>query len=238
VRTQPKYLRLHVQSVAVEQPPLNLYPRLAELCVGFEQATGWSLSFESLPAPENPAELPWWCTLADGRRTLGHLRLEAGTEEAATELDAAIALAEEVAALVNEQLQTQHVLWQREAELAAGVPIIARADEPQRIAERLEAILKAGAEALGCQAAAMYLLDAHTTSLKLRSGWGIPQQRLLDPARPLDNATADLEALAGRVVVLERLNASGIWRAPEPFAAAVCVPVSSPTVPFSIAIRR
>ena len=44
--------------------------------------------------------------------------------------------------------------------LAAGVPVREHDDEEQHLALRLDAILKGGAEAVGCQAAALYLLDA------------------------------------------------------------------------------
>ncbi len=90
----------------------------------------------------------------------------------------------------------------------------------------------AGAEALECQAAALYLLDAGTSELKLRASWGLPHSRLLDAARPLRGAAADLEALLGHAVVLDDPATFDFWRVPEACGAAVCVPVSSPTTPL------
>ena len=119
-------------------------------------------------------------------------------------LEQAEPLADALGKLWGELLATRHALWQREAELAAGVPLVLRRrrrDMPP-LGERLEAVLRGGAEAIGCQAAALYLLDPATTELKLRSSWGLPRKRLTDPARPLRGALADLEALLGHAVVL------------------------------------
>ena len=85
---------------------------------------------------------------------------------------------------------------------------------------------------MGCQAAGVYLLDAATTELKLRSAWGLPLDRFTAPARPLGTSTADLEALAGHAVVLEDPKLAFEWNPPERFAAAVCVPISSATAPL------
>ena len=118
----------------------------------------------------------------------------------------------------------------REAELAAGVPLVPHRREEKHLAMRLEAVLRAGVEAVGCEAAALYMLDEATTELKLRSSWGLPFDRLAAPARPLDGALADLEALLGHAVVLDDGPAMQIWNMPEDFPAAVCVPVSTPTM--------
>jgi serine phosphatase RsbU (regulator of sigma subunit) len=73
-------------------------------------------------------------------------------------------------------------------------------------------------------------LDDATTELQLRSAWGLPAGRLLQPPRPLQGATADVEALAGHAIVLEDTRQLPHWNCPEGFASAVCVPVSSPTM--------
>jgi serine phosphatase RsbU (regulator of sigma subunit) len=142
------------------------------------------------------------------------------------------AFAEVFGDLLRELSQTRHALWQREAELAAGVPVASHADEQMHLASRLEAILKAGAKAVDCQAAAAYLLDDSTRSLKLRTCWGLPKNRFLEAPRQLRGAAADLEALVGHAVVLEDTRLLPHWRVPEEFRSAVCVPISSPTVPL------
>jgi serine phosphatase RsbU (regulator of sigma subunit) len=143
--------------------------------------------------------------------------------------DAAQSLAGSIADLLGELLQTRTVLQQREAELAAGVPIVPHREDEKHLATRLEAVLRAGAEVVGGAAAAMYLLDEATSELKLRSSWGLPFDRLTAPARPLQGAIADLEALLGHAVVLNDPDTMDIWNAPEDFPTAVAVPIATPT---------
>ena len=132
--------------------------------------------------------------------------------------------------MLAELLGTNHALWLREAELAAGVPVVAGPDESEHLAVRLQAVLKSGAESVDCPAAGLYLLDEATTSLKLRSSFGMPRERLSEPARPLQGALADLEAMLGHAVVLNDLDRQTHWNPPEDFTAAVCVPVCTPTI--------
>ena len=138
-------------------------------------------------------------------------------------------LAGSIAELLGELIETRQSLWRREAELAAGVPVTPHRQPEKHLAERLEAVLRAGAEAVDADAAALYLLDEATTELKLRSSWGLPFDRLVAPARPLAGALADLEALLGHAVVLDQNDATTVWNMPEDFPAAVCLPVSTPT---------
>jgi serine phosphatase RsbU (regulator of sigma subunit) len=98
------------------------------------------------------------------------------------------------------------------------------------LAQRLEAVLRGGAQALGCSAAGVYMLDRETTQLKLRASWGLRSSRLTSDTRPLDEALADLEALCGHAVTMESQDLVREWRCPErDFSAAVCVPISSST---------
>ena len=148
------------------------------------------------------------------------------------ELYKARGLAAAVSQLLNELESARDAIWRREADLAAGVPVTATGRDEEHLVLRLEAVLKGGAQAVGCQAAAVYLLDEATTELKLRVGWGLPRHRLLALPRPLRGAIADLEALVGHAVVLEDTERLPQWRVPEPFDAAVCVPICSPTEPL------
>ena len=93
--------------------------------------------------------------------------------------------------------------------------------------------MRAGATAIGCDSAALYLLDDATSQLKLRACWGLPASKFVLPARPLVEQMPDLEALLGHAVALESTaDMVGAWKTPEPAEAALCVPVSSPTVPL------
>ncbi len=135
--------------------------------------------------------------------------------------------------LVNELFAARRALRDREAELAAAVPVKPHENEEHHLAQRLDATLRAGAQGIGCQAAALYLLDDATSELKLRAAWGLPLDRFTADARQLKEQMADLEALVGHAVALEtRADMVGRWRPPEKAGAALCVPVSSPTMPL------
>jgi len=223
-----------------EQPPQAFQPSeaigsLPEVLRAFHRATGWPLRYVA-GAPSKPSpDANWSAVVNGGSDAVGHFRMELPTADAAegTEvrvgLEAARGLASALAGMLGELLQTRQALWQREAELAAGVPLVPLADEEKHLAERLEAVLRGGAAAVGCHAAALYLLDEATSKLKLRSCWGLPRDRFTAPARPLQGAVADLEAMLGHAVVLDDAGLLQHWSAPEDFAAAACVPVSSPT---------
>lgn len=234
---------LHRLKVYTEEAPEVVRPEpegvasLPGLLDAFGRATGWSLDFVPGPCADLPAGLTWSAPVNPGVGVpLGHLRLEPAEAAPGTasprRVDGATAqdLAAAVAGLLGELLHTQHALWRREAELAAGVPVVAHPKEKKHLAVRLQAVLRGGAEAVGAHAAALYLLDEATTELKLRSAWGFPAAKLAAPARPLQGALADLEALLGHAVVLESPEIMRHWSVPEQgFAAAVCVPVSTST---------
>lgn len=217
----PNYLRLHTEEAAAEEAstPESLNGVQA-FCRTFTAATGWELQWE--PPTSGDSNPPT-------------LRADGGTVDEQTSA-VTLTQAQDLAGAFGEVLQelesTRHELRCREAELAAGVPVGERRDEEQHLALRLESVLKGGAEAVGCQAAALYALDDATTQLKLRAAWGLPAERLTAPARPLRGEVADLEALVGHAVVLEDASLLPSWRVPEEYAAAVCVPVSSPTEPL------
>ena len=156
---------------------------------------------------------------------------EPGREPFARRAPAAVAqqLAAQIVELISQRSQMERALCEREAELAAGVPIFVHPRPTSHLSERLEAVLRGGAQSLRCDAAAMYLLDDDTTELKLRAQWGLGAQRLAEPGRPLAGALADLEALSGHAVVLEDDVLMELWRVPEPAGAAVCVPISGPS---------
>jgi len=196
-----KRLRLYTeQPPKIPRPQIEAVACMADLCRAFQEATGRAMRYES-----------------------GKLKSDG-------DKDAAQRLAGTIAELLEELLQTRQSLWQREAELAAGVPLVPHRENEIHLAARLEAALRAGAEAVEGAAVALYLLDEATTELKLRSAWGLPFDRLSAPARPLQGALADLEALLGHAVVLDDSHAMRTWNMPEEFPAAVCVPVATPTM--------
>ncbi len=258
----PEYLKLHVEALPEPPPPaLAESGPLGDFCRAFERATGWSL--ECVAAASGPGRASacnsgdealtsaakWSAALTDAEnRPIARfaLRRGGGDSDAVTSRDSRATsrtapledvkpLASAAAGLWSKVERLRYALWQREAELAVGVPVVSRRDEEPHLALRLEAALKAAATSIGCHAAALYLLDDATSQLKLRAAWGIARDRFLVPARPLRGAVADLEALVGHAVALEDAHLLPAWKPPEDFAdcaSAVCVPVSSPTCPL------
>ena len=226
----PNYLRLHVEkddaSNAESDLPVSSLDALTE---SFSLATGWQLSFESNITPGDDRV---WAEPIEPTLNAGYLQLAKSDAGVSIGSDRAIQLSESIRELMADLFLTRRALKQREAELAAGVPIVANSDEDVHLAERLESLLQTVVETTKCDAAALYLLDDTTSELKLRACTGLTETRFVEPARPLRGALADLEALTGHAVAIEDASAMPNWKIPEDFEAAVCVPVSSPTVPL------
>lgn len=119
-------------------------------------------------------------------------------------------------------------------------PVISRgADEPRGftsrsraglpLPKRIETLLRTAGELTACDAAAAYLLDDATSQLKLTSTWGRPGRRQSHPVRPLRGQLADLEALLGQAVVVQRAAEAPEWKIPEDCGAAACVPIAGTT---------
>ncbi len=225
-----KHLRLYTEHLSkLERQTSDAVGSLPALLTAFRASTGHGLRFISEP-DEKVQQTALTIPVPGSAEAQGYLLLERLEKLSPDNSSAATKkMAESLADLVGELLQTRDVVRMREAELAAGVPVIPHAEEEKHLSARLESILRAGAEAVECDAAALYLLDEGTTELKLRSSWGLPFDRLTAPPRSLQGSVADLEALLGHAVVLDDNTGLAAWHAPEDFPAAVCVPVSSPT---------
>ncbi len=137
-----------------------------------------------------------------------------------------------LANVLSENYSWRAKLAEREGELALcaveldteEAPVYSRA----KTSTRLRDILRTGARALGTyDAASLGLLDSATTSLKTRVVWGLPDDRYLEPPRPLRGARAEVEVLMGNVVVLNDDAVVERWKAPEDFPCSVCAPVVS-----------
>ena len=213
-------LKVHIEPTSPEDPleseQLADAGELAEL---FAAATGWRV--ESVESDQDGESDRWRLTPPEG-----------AFEQTPVAAPAVRRLAEQVTSYHRRLEEAYQALREREAELATAIPLSVLDDEGVHLAERLEWVLQAGAEALGCDAAALYLLDDATQELKLRVAWGLPRHRLAEPPRALRGAVADLEALMGSAVVLEDVEWVPLWRAPERFPSALCVPVSTSHTPL------
>jgi hypothetical protein len=238
-RSTPNHLKLFQERLeTVDQLGRKASGAVHDLCQAFERATGWSLRFVPGHPPQNEHDLLWSAPVNPGVGVSpGHLRIDLGGSELreqgpSVELDLAGELAGAIGQLMGELHVAREELRKREAELATGVPVIERESARPHLAERLEAVLRGGAQAIGCPAAAIYLLDSATTELKLRAAFGLPRERLVVAPRALRTATADLEALAGHAVVMKNRAIRSEWNAPEAAAAAICVPISTAAIPL------
>lgn len=242
-------LNRFASSIASPQSGIDVVASLPGLLRAYQAATGRAIAYRSgRSGSVGPGEPLWSAEVRAGSKAVGQLVVsseEAGEVRRHTKQSQTVKrgnrpalpaparkLAAAIGDVLGELLETRHALWQREAELAAQVPFSPHGEEAAQLAARLEGVLRAGAEAVGCEAAALYLLDERTEYLKLRSLWGLPFDRLLAPPRALHGAVADLEAMLGHAVVLEDASESLSWQPPEDFAAAICLPVSSPTSLF------
>lgn len=89
------------------------------------------------------------------------------------------------------------------------------------------------AKTLKAESAALYLLDDETTQLKIRACVGTNQKpQQLAANRPLEHSLADLEALVGNVVQINKQDLSPAWNLPEPFENGACLTVGSEGMPL------
>jgi serine phosphatase RsbU (regulator of sigma subunit) len=228
------YLKIYrEQTLEARRPDIENVASLSALVAAFRTATGWQLNLRRGTKPTHPTEHASSAPANPGvGAPLGHALLDPVRSASAASTPpidrcAAERLAQAIAELIAEHLQTQQALWEREAELAAAVPVVARLDSGEHLASRLQSVLRSAAQAVGCHAAGLYLLDEATTSLKLRACWGLPRHRFTEPPRPLQDTLADLEAMLGHAVCLKDARLLSQWKPPEEFPSAACVPVSS-----------
>ncbi len=242
-RKLPAHLKLHVDNdrgaIASASSPRVF--DLAATLHAFSNATGWlprsqggtpHHPLEANPVRDEPvrplqqrvqlvSSLPM-----DGLLDADDFDYFQGTSEAV-----AWALLEQIDALVQGLHAAERAIERQEAQLAMALGVSIRPDESEVLASKLAEALHRAAELTGSDAAALYLLDETTSELKMRSCWGMPTSALAKPARDLRGSLADLEALMGNAVLLENTALASEWNCPENYAAAMCVPIGSPTMP-------
>lgn len=244
-RRYPSHLRLHSEDreTTAEQSKRHnvglVQDEVQELLTCFEEATSWGISQRlssesglSIPQPHVMTGLRprrWRLiesSIQDGNLDGDLLDLPSVSMEKAQKLLNALER------LVDRLEGAEDTVRRQEAELATAVGLSSRKDRDREIADRLESILDSTSRTIGACAAAIYLLDEDTTSLKLRSCIGLPASRLSMPARPLKGSLADLEALLGNAVLLSDIEMMPEWPSPEDFGSAIVVPIGSPSMPY------
>jgi phosphoserine phosphatase RsbU/P len=157
--------------------------------------------------------------------------LDIGDDFNVTSEQAAWKLLVQIDGMIQNLEQAESTLQRQEAQLASSVGVNIRSDESEILASKLRESLHRAVVQTSSDAAAIYLLDEGTNELKMRSCWGLPTSALSKPARQLRGSMADLEALLGNAVLLENTNLAPEWGCPENYAAALCLPIGSPTMP-------
>ncbi len=228
-------LRLYVEDETTSDDPVVFPPtNLDQLRESFEQATGWS--FLQVKKGEPVPQTAVWRHEIQGRlhdQCSTMALAERSTKGQQVSPEIAAKLADGIVQLLDRMHAAETALWQREAQLASAIPLVVRPHEEDRqLARRLESVLRCAADAVGAQSAALYVLDDDTRYLKLRSHWGLSDERFVDSPRRLRGSKGDLEALTGHAVVLEKPDRCAAWDIPQAAASAICVPVSTAEVPL------
>lgn len=225
-RPFPSYLRIHRQETARPYAEKLFFPGLASASEALVEAFGCQLEFHAGAAGKGYAVVDF-----DGRTT-GKLLVKPVVNDVDFAPPREVAkIAGALAEMMSEVQRLQTALQQREAELAANIPVSA-VESQNHISAKLQAVLQGAIDNVHGSAAAVYMLDDATSELKLRAALNLPPDRFLEPARPLAAAIADLEALAGNAVVLEDTAMLPHWRCPENYPSACCIPISTSTNPI------
>lgn len=220
----PDYLKLFIEEELKPRPDHPVLPEFERLWAIFPEVTGLRLK---ITEQDSKAQLtfPW----SQPKVVSYRVSIEPTKRAKLHSLTAAKEMEEAFAELLESLSETRYSLRCREAELAAAVPVVSVDDDGLHLADRLDAVLRGIADMLDCYGAGLYMLDETTTTLKLRAQSGLRDKDLLQPARRLEDAMADIEALSGHAVVIEDTAANTHWRVPAKSKSAMCVPVSSAT---------
>ncbi len=243
-RKLPSHLKIHSEDHSLDSrqgQDASAPFELAALLDAFTEATGWRPTpvagtphRPSAAAP--PGELPTR-PLRERMRLVstapmdGMLDVDDLGDISLTSEESAWRLMEQLDGLVQRLERSERAVERQEAQLATALGVSIRHDESEVLASRLTESLHRAAELTGSDAAALYLLDDATSELKMRSCWGMPTSALTKPPRALRGSMADLEALMGNAVLLENTALAREWNCPEDYAAALCIPIGSPTMP-------
>ena len=224
--TRPDYLRIHRDPSPIQPPDPLATPDLAdEFWQAFSDATGWRVQHNG-STQQRPLLLP----TVDFDPMGGADQLESVP---VVKRSSAQLLAQAADDLTQELTLARATLRRQEVELASRA-VITNDQQREAIADALEKTLADAAAACRCEAAAMYLLDDDTKSLNTRAAYGLPPNRLEQPARELRGSRGDLEALVQGVVAIDDLHDSDIdtWNCPEPAGSAICAAINHDSVPI------
>ncbi|MDR1486045.1 MAG: GAF domain-containing protein [Planctomycetaceae bacterium] len=233
-------------SVLLDHEDVPFFGSLPELLRTVRNSFGLDIIFVRAGARLPDIMSRCFTVKVDGGKSPGNLVL-LPDDDSAGKVTMSISQREEfvnsLALLLGDAYRWQQMVRKYEEELASIVPLPSVEPNEIKFTETLFNILKAGSKLLNCQASSFYVLDTINNTLKLRSCWGLPEDRLLDAPRSLHESLADLEAMLGQAVILNEDYLFETWQSPESFPTAICVPVMSPvtiigTLWFFADVRR
>lgn len=235
----PNHLRLHKEDHAEQVvKAANNAGMIEELLQSFSQATGWApIAVKDEVKTRSRTQAPEFITAHKGWNLVSALPMDGMLD--ASDLESQPAVSENTAKKlwssiekILESLQNaERTVWRQEAELASNIGVTMKVEDQEDLAISLDRSLEQAASAMGCDAAAIYLLDDATSVLKMRSCIGLPKSRLTREPRPLRGALADLEALLGNAVLIEDIATNSSWQSPEEFGSALVIPIGSLQMP-------
>lgn len=247
-RRYPSHLKLHSEDPSGETLAIQRsrsysgmeQDEIRDVLSAFSEATCWTVAAKSPAADfKTSARAPHVMTGLRGQRWRlvesivqdGILDSSDLLELPSVPMDRAQQLLSAIERLVDRLESAEETVRRQEGELTTSVGLSANQDRNRETADRLESILESTARAIGANAAAIYLLDEETTSLKMRACIGLPKSRLTLPARPLKGSLGDLEALLGNAVLLSDIDMMPDWPSPENYGSAIVVPIGSQSMP-------
>ena len=235
-RKDSSFLKLHVEDPAVDSKNDSGASQfnIDALLNAFSNATGWQIKKKpSLPHAakgEDAPPLRSRMNLVSMAPIDGELEPDLQTATVVGEQEA-WELLEQIDALVQQLDQSENIIERQETQLATTLGVSIRQDEADILNSRLHEVLERASAQTNSDAAAIYLLDDATSELKMRSCYGMPTNKLGCAPRQLRGSMADLEALMGNAVLVENVSLAPEWNCPEDYAAGMCLPIGSPTMP-------
>lgn len=143
-------------------------------------------------------------------------------------------LAAKARELANEIRRLESVVRRQEIEMAAYAATEILPAEADSASEQIHQTLQRAIQAIGFDAAAIYMLDDDTQILNTRVVVGLPDDRLTADPRPLRGSRADLESMVQDAVLMEDLTGymGETYAPPEDFPTAICTAVFRGDLPI------
>lgn len=209
----------------------------------FTRATGWPMAYTPIEigadaaqaaAVQNDPECCWFSEVRAGLQTVGLLHLKLPQNSRCDRVFSAVRdLAEIYSRLITRCLSAAQLAESRTKEMATLVDIGRSLPGEEDLLAALRQLLRAAVELTGFRCGAFFLLGSSTSELKLRVVESAEMHEIPAARRELAESPPDLNALAGRRVLLHRKSGSVAdqWL-PQACSTAVCLAVQSETAPL------